>query len=342
MNSLELDLPETNAARMRILGISGSLRAASINSALLRAAARLAPSGVSVVPCDRLGTLPLFNADDEADPPADVEAFRAEVARADALMIASPEYAHGISGTIKNALDWLVGFAPFAGKPVAVLNASPRARHADAALRETLRTMAAVIVERASIAIPLLGRNLDDEAMASTRSVAEPVREALAALIGAVVAPHDATRAPLAIRNANPADHDALVDIWLRSVRSTHTFLTETDIQSLIPVVRETALRDLELWILHTAESESIGFIGLAGPTVEALFIAPEWMRRGGGRMLLDHARRLKGTLDVEVNEQNRQATQFYLNHGFAVVGRSELDREGKPFPLLRMREGVV
>jgi NAD(P)H-dependent FMN reductase len=92
MNSLELDFTETAAARMRILGLSGSLRAASINSALLRAAARLAPPGVAVGPCDRLGTLPLFDADDEADPPADVEAFRADVARADAVMIASLEY----------------------------------------------------------------------------------------------------------------------------------------------------------------------------------------------------------------------------------------------------------
>jgi len=86
-----------------------------------------------------------------------VAAFLHSVASADALLIASPEYAHGVTGTIKNALDWLVGFEPFASKAVAVLNASPHAHHADSALRETLKTMAPVIVELASVSIPLLG-----------------------------------------------------------------------------------------------------------------------------------------------------------------------------------------
>ena len=67
--------------------------------------------------------------------------------------------------------------------------------------------------------------------------------------------------------------------------------------------MRKTALRNLELWVLCTEDAEAIGFMGLAGPSVEALFIAPEWMHRGGGRMLLHHARRLKGALSVEVNE---------------------------------------
>jgi chromate reductase, NAD(P)H dehydrogenase (quinone) len=171
---------------MRILAISGSLRAASINSALLRAAARLAPSDVSVTVFHDVGELPLFNPDNDADPPANVVRFRSQVASADALMIASPEYAHGVTGTIKNALDWLVSFEPFAHKPVAILNASPRASHADAALREVLRTMAAVIVERASITIPLLGANLDEEDMVTTPSVATSIRESLFALHDAI------------------------------------------------------------------------------------------------------------------------------------------------------------
>src|SRR5262245_46073355 len=95
---------------MRVLAISGSLRKASINSALCRAAARLAPFSVNVTVLPDLGNLPLFNPDLEPRPPADVQAFRAAVGQADALLIASPEYAHGISGPMKNALDWLVGF----------------------------------------------------------------------------------------------------------------------------------------------------------------------------------------------------------------------------------------
>ncbi len=171
---------------MRFLALPGSLRAASINAALLRAAARLAPAGVVVTVETGLGRLPLFNPDAAERPPPPVVEFHARIAAADALLVASPEYAHGVSGTIKNALDWLVSFEPFACKHVAVLNASPRARHADAALRETLRTMAAVIVEPASISLPLLGAHLGEDAMVTADWVATPVRGALAALAVAV------------------------------------------------------------------------------------------------------------------------------------------------------------
>jgi putative acetyltransferase len=143
----------------------------------------------------------------------------------------------------------------------------------------------------------------------------------------------------MTIREALSADRDALLDIWLRSVRATHTFLTETDIQSLLPLVRNSALAALELWVLSAEGGEPVGFLGLSGASVEALFIAPEWYRRGGGRMLLDHARRLKGPLTVSVNEQNPGATRFYEACGFSVVGRSEVDDGGRPFPLLHLRE---
>ena len=167
---------------MHILALSGSLRAASINSALLRATARLAGPGVQVQVSHGVGQLPLFNPDlDPAQQPA-VCALYAEVHAADALLIASPEYAHGISGAMKNALDWLVSFEPFVNKPVAVLNASPRAHIADAALREVLKTMSAVIVEAASISFPLLGAHLSEDAMVADPSVSHTIQQALAAL----------------------------------------------------------------------------------------------------------------------------------------------------------------
>jgi NAD(P)H-dependent FMN reductase len=172
---------------MKILALSGSLRAASINSALLRTAARLAPPGIVVTLGTVVAELPLFNPDLEANMPASVVRLRGQVAAADALLIASPEYAHGVTGSIKNTLDWLVSCEAFVNKPVAVLNASPRAHHADAALRETLKTMSAVIVESASLTIPLLGANLTEADMAETPAVAHAIREALAALYGAVV-----------------------------------------------------------------------------------------------------------------------------------------------------------
>jgi NAD(P)H-dependent FMN reductase len=167
---------------MRVLAISGSLRAASINSALLHAAARLAPPKMELVLFRDAGKLPLFNPDLESQLPAPVVEMQRAVAGADALLIASPEYAHGVTGTIKNLLDWLVSYEPFVDKPVAVLNASPRARHADAALRETLKTMSAVIVEDACVAIPLLGAGLDENAMIASPEVSGTIERALAAL----------------------------------------------------------------------------------------------------------------------------------------------------------------
>jgi chromate reductase, NAD(P)H dehydrogenase (quinone) len=178
--------PGRECSAIDILGLSGSLRAASINSMLLRATARLAPKTVNVSIFNELGRLPLFNPDLEASLPASVVTFHRAVAEADVLLFASPEYAHGVTGTIKNALDWLVGFEPFASKYVAVLNTSPRAHHADDALRETLRTMAAVIVESASISIPLLGSGLDESAIVATPSLAGAICQSLRAIEHAV------------------------------------------------------------------------------------------------------------------------------------------------------------
>jgi NAD(P)H-dependent FMN reductase len=172
---------------VKVLAISGSLRAASINSALLRAAARLSPPEVQVRLFRAAGELPLFNPDLETHLPQKIVTLHDEVERADALLIASPEYAHGFTGTIKNVLDWLVSFEPFINKPVAVFNASPRARHADEALRETLRTMSAVIVEEASVSIPLLGAGLTEDAMVEDPVVSRAVRSALQGLHRAVV-----------------------------------------------------------------------------------------------------------------------------------------------------------
>jgi NAD(P)H-dependent FMN reductase len=169
---------------MKLLALCGSLRAASINAALLRAVARLAPAGVEVAVFPSLRALPLFDPDLEPDAPAAVRALHDAIAGADGLVIASPEYAHGVSGTMKNALDWLVGFEPFVHKPTAVINASPRAHHADDALRETLRTMSAGLVGEASFVLPLLGARLDEDGMAASPEVAAVVVEVVEALRG--------------------------------------------------------------------------------------------------------------------------------------------------------------
>ena len=181
--------------KLKILALSGSLRAASINSALLRAAVRLAPPDIAVAVYPGLGALPLFDPDLEANAPRQVMLLRSAVADADALLIASPEYAHGVTGTIKNALDWLVSFEQFINKPVAIINASPRAHHADDALRETLKTMSADIIEAASVSIPLLGANLDDAGMVASPEVSRSIRGALNEIQRAVMQ-RDAAHGP--------------------------------------------------------------------------------------------------------------------------------------------------
>jgi chromate reductase len=155
-----------------VLAVSGSLRAASINTALLQAACRVAPEGMSIVPFARLGEFPLFNPDTEYPLPAPVQAFRELINSADGVLIASPEYAHGVTGVMKNALDWVVGCEAFVHKPTAVLNASPRAMHADAALKETLSVMSADLVTSASITLPVLGAKLGAEGIAGHPEVA--------------------------------------------------------------------------------------------------------------------------------------------------------------------------
>jgi chromate reductase len=149
---------------MGILALSGSLRAASENTRLLRALARLAPAGVEVIVYSGLGELPLFNPDIEFPNPPAVAALREAINAADAVIIASPEYAHGVSAVIKNALDWMVGNESFVNKPVVVLNAAPRATHAYLALHETVTMMSANVIDAACITLaqPITGMSEDE------------------------------------------------------------------------------------------------------------------------------------------------------------------------------------
>ena len=144
------------------------------------------------------------------------------------------------------------------------------------------------------------------------------------------------------IRPAQFDDRDALLNIWLRSVRATHLFLAESDIQSLLPIVRDVALKHLELWVVCDSQMRPIGFSGLDGAKLEALFIDPDYFRRGAGRLLIEHARQRKGALTIDVNEQNPDALRFYESCGFRVVGRSPTDSDGRPFPLLHLSESVT
>jgi chromate reductase, NAD(P)H dehydrogenase (quinone) len=180
---------------MRILAISGSLRAISFNTAALQAAVAVAPVGVEIALYTGLGNLPHFNPDRDGDePPEIVKVLRREVGLSDGLLIAAPEYAHGLPGSFKNVLDWLVSCVEFPGKPVGLINTSQRAIHAQGQLREIVETMSARLIESASITLPLMGRNLDAAGILTDPELSAQLR-------GAVVAFAAEIRALKAIMN---------------------------------------------------------------------------------------------------------------------------------------------
>lgn len=166
---------------MHVLAVSGSLREASSNTTVLQALCLLAPPDVAVSLHQPLDGLPFFNSDvEEAGLPASVEAWRSSIGAADVVVICSPEYAHGVSGVLKNALDWLVGGIEINGKPIAVINARPQATIAHGALVETLRTMGARVVDQTPV--PLTGRKLDPRGIASDPELSTLLRSVLSTL----------------------------------------------------------------------------------------------------------------------------------------------------------------
>jgi chromate reductase, NAD(P)H dehydrogenase (quinone) len=177
-------LIQAGAERLKILAISGSLRAGSSNTEVLQAIAALAPAGVQVVLYDGLAGLPHFNPDlDTGNPPSAVGDFRAQLISSDAVVISSPEYAHGVPGSLKNALDWLVRSGELYEKPVALINVSPRSTHAQASLVETLSTMTAKLIPDASVTIALPGRNLGGFAVTTDPDISRTLSLAVAALV---------------------------------------------------------------------------------------------------------------------------------------------------------------
>lgn len=170
---------------VRLLAISGSLRANSLNTEVLHACWLLAPSSVQVTIFDGLASLPHFNPDldvEGAALPASVEEFRRQVGDADAILISSPEYAHGVPGSLKNALDWLVSASEMLYKPVGLLNVSPRSTYATASLREILTTMSTLLVPAALLELPLARSMVTAERIAANPEIADRLRSALTSL----------------------------------------------------------------------------------------------------------------------------------------------------------------
>ena len=171
---------------VKILAISGSLRQVSSNTALLQAAIALSPQNVKIKLYDGLGNLPHFNPDLEPTEPPAVTDLRTQLRWSDGLLISSPEYAHGVPGVLKNALDWLVSGEEFVGKPIALFNASPRAVHAQASLVEIVTTMAGRVVPEASITVSLLGKKPDAAGIVADSEVSRELHAAIVVFAKAI------------------------------------------------------------------------------------------------------------------------------------------------------------
>jgi chromate reductase, NAD(P)H dehydrogenase (quinone) len=169
---------------IKILAISGSLRASSSNTNILRVLANLAPKNVSIEIYEGIGNLPYFNPEiDDNRELISVQDWRSQLQQADAIIFCTPEYAHGVPGVLKNALDWIVSSGEFMYKPTAVISASPSpdgGEKANASLVQTLKMMMAEIPEGSILCIPAVsaklskqGEIVDAEIEISLRSLLE-------------------------------------------------------------------------------------------------------------------------------------------------------------------------
>jgi len=171
----------------RVLLVSGSLRRKSTNTAVLRTARTVAPIGVHPVLYSGLGNLPHFNPDDDGASLAPaVEALRANIRSADALLFSTPEYAGALPGSFKNLLDWTIGDDQpnsIYEKPVAWINASPRgAVHAHESLRLVLRYANAIVVEAGCVHVPVTTAQVDDHGLIPDHDTRDRIARALGAL----------------------------------------------------------------------------------------------------------------------------------------------------------------
>ncbi|UEQ03039.1 acetyltransferase [Halomonas profundus] len=139
------------------------------------------------------------------------------------------------------------------------------------------------------------------------------------------------------IETVEKADHLKLLEIWEASVRATHDFLAEEDLQELKPLILEQYFDAIDLRCAKNGHGEIQGFCGVHDGNIEMLFIAPDARGKGVGAMLAANAIDEQGASKVDVNEQNVQALGFYQYIGFKVTGRSPVDGQGKAYPLLHM-----
>ena len=139
------------------------------------------------------------------------------------------------------------------------------------------------------------------------------------------------------IDTINKSEYHEVVNVWESSVRATHHFLKEEDIEYFKPLILNTYLDAVELRCVRNNEKKIVGFLGVAEQNLEMLFIDPGYRGKKIGKILLEYSIDNLNVTKVDVNEQNEQAVGFYQHCGFEVIGRSEWDSSGKPYPTLHM-----
>jgi len=147
---------------------------------------------------------------------------------------------------------------------------------------------------------------------------------------------------PADIRYVPPSERNnsllnRLTELWEASVRATHHFLQETDIENLKPCVTEGLASIMHLYVVFDADAPT-AFIGIQDEKVEMLFVSPQYLRKGIGKQLVDMAVRNHGAVFVDVNEQNPGARAFYGKLGFVEFDRREMDEQGNPFPIIALK----
>ena len=138
------------------------------------------------------------------------------------------------------------------------------------------------------------------------------------------------------IARAEITDHATLARIWEASVRASHHFLPEDYLQhikSLLPQI----FQHVTMYVSRSEQGSITGFLGVSDQKIEMLFIDPQYMRKGIGKLLTRFAIEELRLSAVDVNEQNEEALQFYQRLGFTVTKRNNVDSLGKPFPILEM-----
>ena len=139
------------------------------------------------------------------------------------------------------------------------------------------------------------------------------------------------------MRAGTPADVPRALEIWRTAVDATHQFLSATDRVEIDRMVADEFLPNAELWLAEDESGQAAGFLVMDGTMIDALFVAPEYHGQGFGTALLNHALEIAPEATVDASEQATNAVPFYLSRGFRIVGRSESDPQGRPYPLIHL-----